>query len=430
MINKGTGAFVALLLGYLLAVISISVRADSERIDEYEYDGTGNIISIHSGRNLGPPNVTALNPAFVNQGSSNNIEAVGVNLYKAQVTISYPGVSISNVETSETSVTFRISASDQAAIGNVPITFTTRLGSDTKPLAVVERTPVISTDPNPIVLAPNLSVIEVRLLFDQPYSTDQTYDIAISDTTKASVQEQTVTLPAGGREVSVHVAGVAVGTTQLEINQLSNFLALGIPVIVIDQQLPAGDYIQYSRPVGVTTYIDQPFNTSGPFISPSVGVTAFIDKSFDTNGPFVTPLVGVSTFTDQTFSTNGPFVTPLVGVSTFIDQTYSTNGPFVTAIVGTTLGTVVDQVTPQSISRSSSATLTVNGLELNAVTAVSFGPADGITLAGAFTVNTDGTQMTIPIDVSSGAATGIRPIIFTTPAGDEVYPNGFFSITN
>lgn len=419
-----------LLTGYLLAAITLSVRADSERIDDFEYDAAGNIISIHSGRNLGPPDVTAFIPEFVNQGSSNNIEAVGVNLYKAQVTISYPGVTISNVGTSETSVTFRISASDQAAIGNVPITFTTRLGSDTEPLAVVERTPVISTDPNPIVLAPDLSIIEVRLLFDEPYTTDQVYDIAITDTTKASVQEQTVTLPAGAREVSVHVAGIAVGSTQLEINQLSNFLALGIPVIVIDQQLPAGDYTKYSDPVGVSVYLDQPLNTSGPFITPIVGVTAFLDKPYTTNGPFVTPLVGVTTFTDQSFNTNGPFVAPLVGVSTFIGEAYSTNGPFVTATVGATSATVVDQVTPQSVARSTSATLTIDGLELDAVTAVSFAPSDGITLTGSFTVNGDGTQMNIPINISSGAATDTRIIIFTTPAGDEIFPNGFFAITN
>jgi hypothetical protein len=303
----------------------------------------------------------------------------------------------------------RLFADTSAQTGLAPITFTTRLGNDSENLAVTERTPVVSTDPNPIILAPDNQTITVKLTFDQPFATDQIYDIKTTDESIASVSTQQVTLLAGKTQVSISIAGLTAGFTTLEINQLSNFLALGIPVVVSDQSLPAGIYTQYTDPVGVSVFIKQ---------------------ALDTNGPFVTRPVGVAIFIDQAPNTSGPFVTLPVGVATFIDQAPNTNGPFVTPLVGSTFGTVVDQVTPPSVARPSSAILTIDGLDLDAVIAVSFSPADGITQTGVITSNPEGTQITINIDIASNASVNSRTIIFTTDTGDQVFTEGAFDISN
>ena len=283
----------------VITLLSLPVFADSQRIVDYQYDGAGNIVGIRSGRNFGPPDVTQLNPAFVNQGSNIFIEATGVNLFRADVTTAATGISVSNVFSTETKITFILSANETAAFGLAPLTFTTRLGSDTENITVAERTPVISTEPNPIVLAPDGQPVLIKLVFDQPFTTDQTYDLAIRNTSFATVSQASITLLAGETEVSVDVTGLAAGTTALEINQLADFIALAIPVIVNDDQLPAGTFAFYAKPVGVAAFIDQDVQTNGIFTSQPIGVAAFIEQQVQTNGIFTSQPVGVAAFIEQ-----------------------------------------------------------------------------------------------------------------------------------
>jgi len=453
--------------------VALPVLADSQRFIDYEYDGAGNLISVSSNRNLGPPDVTNLSPAFINKESFGTITATGTNLSKATVSTSVLGVTvISVVNISETEIEFSLSASAEAEIGDAAIEFTTRLGTDTEMVAVAERTPIISTEPNPILLSTGDQNITVKMSFDEAFETDQIYDVQITDQSIATVSQAQITLLAGETEVSVSVSAQTIGSTTLEINQLSNFLALGIPVIVIDEQLPDGSYSAYTKPVGVGVYIEQaantsgpfvtrlvgvgayieqaantsgPFvtrpvgvaayieqgaNTSGPFVTRPVGVGAYIEQAANTSGPFVTRPVGVGAYIEQAANTSGPFVTRPVGVGAYIEQAYSTTGPFVAATVGSTYGTAADQVTPPSISQGSAVVLTIDGLELDEVTAISFIPSTGIVQTGALTVSPDGLQITVPINVSASATTGHHTILFTTITGDKVYTDGYFNIAN
>lgn len=388
----------------LATLLSLPIFADSQRIIDYQYDGAGNIIGIRSGRNLGPPDVTQLNPAFVNQGSSIFVEATGVNLFRADVTTAATGISVSNVFSTETKITFILSANDTAAFGLAPLTFTTRLGSDTENITVAERTPVISTEPNPIVLAPDAPPVLVKLVFDQPFITDQTYDLAIRDTTVASVSETFITLPAGSTEVSVTVSALTVGTTALEINQLADFIALAIPVIVNDDQLPAGAHIINSQMIGVTTYLEQSINISGTYSTPfPVGVATSLEPSFTGTGIFSTPFpIGVAASLEPSFTGTGIFVTQ--------------------PTIGTAYGTVVSQLSPETVSLGASLTLVLDGFDLGVVTGVTFNPDGGITQPSPFTVNIDGTQMQIFINVDPSASTAGRTIFLSTPSGEVLVP--------
>jgi len=313
-------------------------------------------------------------------------------LHQAQVSVSAPGLFLSNVSTTETEITFRLSANMSSTVGPVDITFTTRLGSDAEPVAIAERTPVIATDPNPIVLFPDNQPVTVKLIFDLPYSTDQTYDVLISDTSIAGVSQQNVTLPAGTTEVSIDVTGLAVGSTTLEVNQLSNFLALGIPVIVNNAQLPAGPQIAYSEPLGVVLSLEPP------------------------------PYSGTGGFTTSR---------PLGVYASLEPPPYSGTGMFTTRRpVGIAYGTVISQVSPSSVQRGTSATLILDGYELDAVTVVTFATGTGITQTAPFTVNAEETQMSIPISVATSASAGLQIIHLTTPSGVLVFSDGVFRITN
>jgi hypothetical protein len=249
----------------------------------------------------------------------------------------------------------------------------------------------------------------------------------------------------------IKISAVNTGTTTLEINQLANFLALGIPVLVLDQPLPDGSYGVYAQSVGVGAYIPAPSSTNGPFVTKSVGVGAYIPAPSSTNGPFVTKSVGVGAYIPAPSSTNGPFVTKSVGVGAYIPAPSSTNGPFVTKsvgvgayipapsstngpfvgqLVGSTYGLAVDTVTPVSITKGTSTVLTISGVDLANVTAITFLPADDITQNGAITTSTDGTQLTVDISIGTTATTGQRYIQFTDQNGNHVFTNGLIDIIN
>ncbi len=197
--------------------------------------------------------------------------------------------------------------------------------------------------------------------------------------------------------MSISLTGLLAGATALEINQLANFLALGVPVIVSDNQLPAGTYGFYAKPVGVSVYLEQDLQTTGVFTSPPVGVAVYLEQDVQTNGIFTSPPVGVAAYIEQQVEVDSIFVTTPVGVS---------------------LGTVVDQITPQNVPRGTAPALTLTGFELDSVSAVAFIPSDGITQTGAITVSPDGRQLDIPIDVAPTAPTGNRILSLTTPLGE------------
>lgn len=402
----------------LLFIFAAQAFPDVQRVTEYDYDTAGNIVGIRTVQNVGPPQVNSLQPAYIHINSRVTVTATGINLNLAEVTTADSGLTISNVSATEYQVVFSIQADESAVVGPATLNFTTRLGTDPELFTVAEKTPVISTDPNPIVLKPDNQLVEVSLLFESSFETDQVYDIATTNPSIASVVEESITLLAGEREASVHLKGLALGSTALEINQLANNLALGIPVIVTEDRLPAGVYAFYSTPVGVTVTVAQESNSSAWFLSRPVGVVSFTGQYAISDAWFLTRSVGVVSFTGQYPISDGPFLSRLTGVTAFLDEGEVADGLYIAHPAGVLLGIVADQVTPSSVPRGSSLTLILSGNELHSVTAASFIPADGITITGGLSFSPDGGQLDIPVSIGSSAPTGPRAISLTTPQGE------------
>ncbi|MEQ8938274.1 MAG: hypothetical protein RLT30_06190, partial [Gammaproteobacteria bacterium] len=157
-----------------LFIQCLHVSADTQQVIDYEYDAAGNIIAIRAAKNLGPPDVTSISPPFINKETISEFTATGVNLANAGISLSATGITlVETISNSDTEIRFSVAASNDAITGALPVTFTTRLGSDTENLIIAERTPVIATFPNPISLTPNAVPVEVILAFDQPFLTDQ-----------------------------------------------------------------------------------------------------------------------------------------------------------------------------------------------------------------------------------------------------------------
>jgi hypothetical protein len=86
---------------------------------------------------------------------------------------------------------------------------------------------------------------------------------------------------------------------------------------------------------------------------------------------------------------------------------------------------VLSSLSPATISRGASVTLTISGFALDGASAVSFfsqsngNPASGITISN-ISVNGAGTSLTCTITVAGNAAVGGYVVVVTTSSGSTV----------
>lgn len=112
--------------------------------------------------------------------------------------------------------------------------------------------------------------------------------------------------------------------------------------------------------------------------------------------------------------------TPAEGTPTF--------GPLPGGSVGVLVGAAAVEVAPKVAVVGQSSQLVVQGSALQVVTEALIEPGTGIT-QGAFSVNPEGTTLTLPVTVDAGATRGMRrlvlktasgKLVFMVPAGDQV----------
>lgn len=78
---------------------------------------------------------------------------------------------------------------------------------------------------------------------------------------------------------------------------------------------------------------------------------------------------------------------------------------------------VVVSISPILSTQGSNFTLTIRGSNFQSLRSVSFSPADGVIVGTGATVSTDGTQITIPVALTTTATLGARVVQVTTAGG-------------
>lgn len=120
-------------LGRLVRVIDENGEAAT-----YHYDAVGNILSIT--RETGVPLttvVTAVSPPAESLGKTFSMTITGFNLAGARLSISAPGVTLSNVRTTLDQVTVDVAISATAQVGDAPMQLDAGLGPVTVPFTVL-----------------------------------------------------------------------------------------------------------------------------------------------------------------------------------------------------------------------------------------------------------------------------------------------------
>jgi hypothetical protein len=395
----------------LIAVIGLILicsngYAATERVVEFEYDGAGNIVRIITREQSDLPVISPLNPSFINQGQSRTITVNGSNLLGVEVSTDAPGLSIVAVDADESGISFQLTADSQAAIGNAIIRFTNGIGEVEQSIFVAEAGPVISTSPNPMTIGLSPPTNTVTLNFSEPRPENETYTLTTSNNSVADTVASSFTILAGQSQVDIALDGVAFGSTNLNIELTAKFFAYSFPVFVgksyaeLAAEFP--DMLQrnlFAASVGVVLQDGTQFapGTVSQVVGVEVGRLSGI--TLDPVGVFY----GDGLAGSLTARPVG------VNVSDAVDLVYS-------PIVGAVYGTLIDALQPTMVAIDSTVDLTVTGLNLNEVIDFTFTPDADITLEG-FTVNPEGTQLTLTLTIDSLAALGQRTVSMQDGSG-------------
>ena len=172
-------------------------------------------------------------------------------------------------------------------------------------------------------------------------------------------------------------------------------------------------------PGGESSSVQSPENTLRLTATPGTNVTPVVSTALGVvvQGNTPAPPVVVDTL-----------VAPAIGV---VLQDPNAPAPVTQPVFGTNVGVAVGPVAtgiaPTGFAPATNGTLTVAGVALGGVTAVSVVPSTGVTL-GAPTLAPDGTQVGVPITIAAGAPATVRevrvqsatgPVPFADPAASR-----------
>jgi len=437
-----------LIAAFVLFLACVPVNAATERIVDYEYDAAGNIVRIISREQSDPPVVGPLTPVFINQGRIRLISATGSNLLGIDVSTDYPGLSIEAVTSDETQITFQLTATSQAPVGEAIIRFTTGLGEAQQSIFVAEASPGLTATPTPIAVDLSGAPKSVVLTFSEPRPEDETYSLAIRDPGTAALSADSFTISSGETEVTISISGLSNGATNLQIDLAQKFYTYNFPVYANEsyaELLTLFPDMQnrnlFANPVGVVIQDNNPYLPNTAIAAP-VGVLVDSNAAYyakpvgvfygdDLAGQLLSKPVGVFYINDlagQLLSKpvgvlygddlGGQLLSKPVGVlvSSSVSFAYSTP-------VGAIYGPIADTSQPPTVAVGTAVDFSITGFNLSEVQTVKVSPSDDITV-GVISINPEGTLLSIPLTIDPLAATGQRELVLEDDIGPIVSRSG------
>lgn len=382
------------LLAITLCCFGVAAHADSQRIVDFGYDAAGNLISVDTHVQSAPPNVGGVDPAFINRGLTKAFTANGDNLFGAEVSVTGSGLSVAGVITAPTEVTFFLTATSTAALGPATVHFTTLLGQADAVIEIGARLPKLSTVPSPMVVPADATPIPFAIHFDASVPQDRTLTLSTGDPAVATVTPASVPLPGGTTVFNVEISGVAIGSTSIEIFHPDFIGPLSLPVAVSGTF--SGDAEIQARGVGV-------FVPLGGGSGPVYPRTTFARAGVQVGGAQVLPSTQVGVRVGEV---GHGFLALPVGINVGGNLAGTISQPPLTGLI---VGPMVYDTNPASVTRGTDISLILTGVNLDSVDSVTLSPANDI-VVGILSANVDGTQLTVPLSVGAGAATGVRQI--------------------
>jgi YD repeat-containing protein len=263
-------------LGRLVRVID-----DQGRVTEYGYDAAGNILRVTRGAagSAQAPTITSVTPAFLRRGESKQITVTGTNLNAVAAATSDPGLDVTALTGTATSVRFTLVASLSVPTGPQTLTFTSAAGTASAPITVGPKLPTLAIVPAPLAIPPDNSPRQFIVQLSNVDTIAHTISLVSSAPARATVSPASVTIAAGQLEARGTLQGVSAGQSTLTLSS-ATLATIAVPVFITAEF--SGVSTSYAAPVGVVVQT-QPNQTGATFptFASNVGIAVgdtFIDR--------------------------------------------------------------------------------------------------------------------------------------------------------
>jgi len=381
--RSGRSIISFLLMAVFLLAVNTAGAVTSRNYTGFQYDESGNLISIESELSNQPPQITSITPSSIRIGPAVAVSVIGTDLRSATITPDSSNILIQNVTSTATTVDFNVVATNATTLGSHQLTFSTPLGETTASVTIEPRLPVLFVSPSPLAASVNSGANTLDIRLSSADIVDHVINFSISSTTVATVSPASVTIPAGSTTASVAVAvqPLSIGNTGVLISS-STLQNTSIPVFITE-----------------------------PFVAP-IGANAFFSSIL---GVVLTPPPEPPELLPR-----GPFISELEVINP-VDDVADTNdiGPVTSGVLGINVGTGLLSIEPNTVGMGGGTqTLTLSGVGLDAVNGVDILPIDGISI-GAYLPEIDGTSATLDISVADGSQIGLRQLKLSI-AGDVI----------
>jgi YD repeat-containing protein len=254
-------------LGRLIRVID-----EQGRVTEYVYDASGNITQV-TGTGPGSaqaPVVISIAPTSVPRNRAKTLQVTGTGFQGARVLASDPALDISNVSISPTGITFTLTVSPTAGLGNQTITVANAVGSAQATIGVLPAPTYIVT-PNPLVLPPDN--VARRFVIEASEAEGISITASSLNPSIAQVAAAAITFAPGQTQATGTITGIAAGTTLISLASPA-FVEPVVATIYVTTDAASAN-VAHSRVLGIL---------KGDIASPPPG------GKFE---PILTPILGV-----------------------------------------------------------------------------------------------------------------------------------------
>lgn len=309
--------------------------------------------------------------------------------------------------------------------------------------------PVLTIEPTPVALPPDGRPRELVLRLSKADYRDNTVNLSVSDTSKASVSPASILIPAGQTSVKFTVTPGTNPATLSLIAESANLARASVPLFLTADF--RGANTSYAQPVGVVVTVlpgqvtrstqlanqlvgvsvgavltqtqprawavggDQVLSIQGRGLSAGAQVTIEPATGLSLGAVSVAPdgrglSVPVATAANATVGARRIIVKDAAGkLLTFADPAQAT----VQVAAGLP---VIDAIEPINAARGTFINLLVRGRHLQEGRVVLM-PADGLAVDAQPEVSADGTTLVARLNITAEAASGPRVVQVVTPAG-------------
>jgi YD repeat-containing protein len=269
-------------------------------ITVYGYDAAGNLAYVTVG-GLASGHVPVLSsvvPSLIRRGETRRLVIAGQHLQSGSLRATGSGLALLNVQQAASQIQLDLSADGEAPLGPQSLGFSNAQASATIGITVAPVLPTLSVEPSPLALPPDNAARQILLRLSSTDLIAHEVRLSMSDTAKAVVSPARVTIGAGLTSALVSITPKAAGFASLQL--LSDTLAAGSVPVFITADF-RGVNTSQAWPVGVVVGSAAPPASS----TPATWVTASpVGVSL---GPVLTGLQpkGLSVGTTQTLVVTG-----------------------------------------------------------------------------------------------------------------------------